>query len=149
MKLVYWVTFVFLAMVPLNYAVLVGVKLAYSEGLGHEEAIGCAIALFGAVAAATVYRTAIKRSAQDRRKRACKVSRAHMVKFVRRMRCTRNRHHQCVEQIVERDLNDANAACAALVCEKNRVIDSLGGCQPPAKQNPMDADQRQDQIHEG
>lgn len=72
MRVMFWVTVVFFALMPVNYLLLVGAKLVHNETFGTEDVIGLGVAVFGFVAATVTYRNHRPRAPSDRRKPAPK-----------------------------------------------------------------------------
>lgn len=57
LKIVCWMAIVGMSLLPINVALSFAYKLAYDVPLVAEDAMGIAVALFGLVAATTIYRT--------------------------------------------------------------------------------------------
>jgi hypothetical protein len=62
MRFIYWAAVVAMAIMPLNYVLMVAAKLVHNETFGREDAIGLGIAVFGLVAATMIYRFNLRKT---------------------------------------------------------------------------------------
>lgn len=60
MKFIYWAAVLFMAMIPLNVVLMITAKLVHSEPLNREDAIAMGFAVFGVIAATTIYRATLR-----------------------------------------------------------------------------------------
>lgn len=51
-----------MALMPLNYVLMIGAKLVHHESFGREDVIGLGVALFGVIAATMFYRINLRRA---------------------------------------------------------------------------------------
>lgn len=68
MRFFYWAAVGAMALMPLNYVLMVAGKIAHGETFGEEDVIGFGCALFGVVAATVIYRALLYRSRSERNK---------------------------------------------------------------------------------
>lgn len=69
MRFIYWATVVAMSIMPLNYVLLVLVKIVNNESFGREDVIGLGVAIFGVVAATTIYRSGLRRRSNQMRRK--------------------------------------------------------------------------------